>query len=93
MLLTIALILAATIAVAALELWLFWRVGEREKRRRGGMRADVAAADAETSATGKWAGVEETSRDRGPARPRGRSTSRTVARKHSTPHRRRSAHQ
>jgi len=30
MLLTIALILAAMIAVAALELWLFWRLGERD---------------------------------------------------------------
>ena len=30
MLLTIALILAAMIAVAALELWLFWRAGERD---------------------------------------------------------------
>src|SRR5436305_2518597 len=34
MLITIGVILVATIAVAALEIWLFWRLGEREDRRR-----------------------------------------------------------
>lgn len=52
MLLTIALIIAATIALAALELWLFWRMGDRDARRRIGMRADIPAADAEPRATG-----------------------------------------
>jgi hypothetical protein len=32
--LTITLILAATIALAALEIFLFWRLGERAERRR-----------------------------------------------------------
>jgi hypothetical protein len=44
MLLTITLILAAMIAVAALELWLFWRVGERDDRRRVRIRAEIDAA-------------------------------------------------
>jgi hypothetical protein len=34
MLITIAVILVATIAVAALEIWLFWGLGEHEERRR-----------------------------------------------------------
>ena len=34
MLITIGVILVATIAVAALEIWLFWRLGERGDRRR-----------------------------------------------------------
>ena len=34
MLITIGVILVTTIAVAALEIWLFWRLGEREDRRR-----------------------------------------------------------
>jgi hypothetical protein len=34
MLITIGVILVAMIAVAALEIWLFWRLGEREDRRR-----------------------------------------------------------
>jgi hypothetical protein len=44
MLLTITLILAAMIAVAALELWLFWRLGERDDRRRVRTRAEIDAA-------------------------------------------------
>jgi hypothetical protein len=38
MLLTIGIILVATIAVAALEVWLFWLAGERVDRRRGSRR-------------------------------------------------------
>lgn len=34
MLITIGAILVAMVAVAALEIWLFWRLGEREDRRR-----------------------------------------------------------
>lgn len=34
MLLMIALTLTATIALAALEIWLFWRIGDRDARRR-----------------------------------------------------------
>ncbi|MFL5862850.1 MAG: hypothetical protein ACJ780_19080 [Solirubrobacteraceae bacterium] len=34
MLTTIGAILVAMVAVAALEIWLFWRLGEREDRRR-----------------------------------------------------------
>ena len=34
MALTIALILAAMIALSALELYLFWKLGERDDRRR-----------------------------------------------------------
>ena len=34
MVLTIALILVAMIALAALELYLFWKLGERDDRRR-----------------------------------------------------------
>ena len=93
MLLTIAIVLAAMIAVAALELWLFWRLGERVERRRMGMRADFAAADGETRATGKRPGKERHHTMGAPARWRGRLTSRTVARKTPTLHRRRSAHQ
>ena len=33
MLLTIALILVATVAIAAFEVWLFWSVGEGADRR------------------------------------------------------------
>jgi hypothetical protein len=40
MLLTIALILAAMVSLAALELWLFWRLGERDERRRTRIRAE-----------------------------------------------------
>jgi len=50
--LTIALIVAAMIAVAGLELWLFWRVGERDQRRRVRTREDVDAADAEPRPAG-----------------------------------------
>jgi hypothetical protein len=35
MLTTIAVILVAMVAAATLEIWLFWRLGEREDRRRG----------------------------------------------------------
>lgn len=34
MALTIALIVMATVMLAGLELWLFWRIGERDDRRR-----------------------------------------------------------
>ena len=34
MLITIGVILAAMVAVATVEIWLFWRLGEREDRRR-----------------------------------------------------------
>jgi hypothetical protein len=34
MLLTIGIILVAMIASGALEIWLFWRLGERDDRRR-----------------------------------------------------------
>lgn len=34
MLTTIGVILVATVAVAVLEIWLFWRLDEREARRR-----------------------------------------------------------
>jgi Flp pilus assembly protein TadB len=51
MLLTIALILAATIALAALELWLFWRLGERDDRRR--IRRAAAIARRRTSFSGR----------------------------------------
>ncbi|MGN6871651.1 MAG: hypothetical protein ACTHMY_24915 [Solirubrobacteraceae bacterium] len=34
MLITIAAIVVATIALSALEVWLFWRLGERDDRRR-----------------------------------------------------------
>lgn len=38
MFVTIAIILVATIALAAFEIWLFWRVGERDDRRRSRAR-------------------------------------------------------
>ena len=41
--LTIALILAATVVLAALELWVFWSLGEREDRRRGAWRHPSSA--------------------------------------------------
>jgi hypothetical protein len=34
MLLTITLILVAMVLLAALEIWLFWQLGERDDRRR-----------------------------------------------------------
>ena len=51
MLLTIARILAAMIALAALELWLFWRLGERDERRHIRIRAKIDAADAKEHRT------------------------------------------
>ena len=45
MLLTIALIVAAIIAVAAFELSCFWRLGERDDRRRLRIRAEVDAEE------------------------------------------------
>lgn len=50
MLLTITLILVAMLALAALELWLFWRVGGRDDRRRAHRRRDVAVLDTPTAA-------------------------------------------
>ena len=44
MLLTIALILLATIAVAALEVTLFWQMGERDDRRRARERASAGGS-------------------------------------------------
>lgn len=38
MLITVGVILVATVAVAALEIWLSWRLGEREDRRRSQSR-------------------------------------------------------
>lgn len=38
MFVTIAIIVMATIAVGAFEIWLFWRVGERDDRRRSRAR-------------------------------------------------------
>lgn len=51
MLLTIAIILAATIALAAFELCAFWRLGERDQRRRIRARAETDAADAKERRT------------------------------------------
>ena len=33
MLITIGVILVAMIAISALEIWLFWRLGDRDRRR------------------------------------------------------------
>jgi hypothetical protein len=41
MLLTILIILVATIALAALEVWLFWLAGKRVDRRRAYRRDDA----------------------------------------------------
>jgi hypothetical protein len=40
--LLIALILIATFAIAALELWAFWALGERDRRHRTRSQATVA---------------------------------------------------
>lgn len=51
MLLTIALVLVAMIVLAAPELWLFWRLGERDERRRTRIRSEIDAAAAEKRRT------------------------------------------
>ncbi len=86
MLLTIALVLAATIALAALELWLFWRLGERDDRRRLG-RAD---AEERPTATRLPAGRRRTTGSS--ARLRGRSGRATVASEALAGYRRHSPH-
>lgn len=93
MLMTIALILAATIALAALEFWLFWRMGERDERRNIDMRADIAAVDAVASARSTRSREERHHATGSPARLPGRSRSRTVGPTSATGHRGRSAHQ
>ena len=50
MLMTIAVIAVAMTAVAAIELWLFWRLGERDERRRSRRRAHREADHAEEHA-------------------------------------------
>jgi hypothetical protein len=93
MLVTIALILAAMIAVAALELWLFWRLGERDDRRRIRIRAEIDAADAKERRMDARSREERHHTTAAPARLRGRSTSPAVARTTTTGHGRRPAHQ
>ena len=46
MVLTITLILAATITLAALELWGFWTLGERDRRRLRRIRLERGRAPA-----------------------------------------------
>ena len=48
MLLTITLILLAAIAIAALEIRLFWRLGERDDRRRAHERSTEDASKPST---------------------------------------------
>ena len=49
MLVTIALIGLAMIALAALEIWLFWSVGDRDDRRRRRERPNAYAPTRRTS--------------------------------------------
>jgi len=91
MLLTIVLILAAMIAVSALELWLFWHLGERSEPRRLRMRLGLEAADTEERRTDTSSREERHHTTGATARLRGRSTGPALART-PTGHRRRSPH-
>jgi hypothetical protein len=51
MLLTIVIILVATIALAALEVWLFWLAGKRVDRRREYRRDDAQSTGSTGSVT------------------------------------------
>ena len=44
MVLTITITVVAKIALATLEVWVFWRLGERDSRRRGDQRAAIKSA-------------------------------------------------
>ena len=77
MLLTIALIVAAIIAVAAFELSCFWRLGERDDRRRLRIRAEVDAE--ERRADSRSRGEREHHTTGALGRRRGRSTHRRSA--------------
>jgi hypothetical protein len=83
MLLTIALILTAMIAVAALELWLFWHLGERDERRRIRMRAEIDAADAKERRVDTRSREERHYTTGASARLRGPSTSSGATRRGS----------
>ena len=80
MLLTIVLILAAMIAVSALELWLFWHLGERGEPRGLRMRADIDAANTEEWRADTRLREERHHTTGATARLRGRSTGRARAR-------------
>ncbi len=92
MLLTIAVILVAMLAVAALELWLFWRMGERDDRRRSRERLNIDTADAEARAAVARSAEDRHHTTAALTRLRGRSKSPTVASNTAIGHRRRSAH-
>ena len=92
MLLTIVVILLAMLAVAALELWLFWRVGERDDRRRIRERLDIDTADAEARRADARSAEGRHHATAALARLRGRSKSPTVASNTAAGHRRLSAH-
>jgi transcription elongation factor GreA len=84
MLLTMALILAAMFSVAALELWAFWRLGERDERRHIRTRAVIDAADAQERCTDTRSREERPHTTGASARWRGRLTSPAVARTATT---------
>lgn len=92
MLLTIAVILVAMLAVAALEVWLFWRVGERDDRRRIGERLNIDTADAKARAADARSVEGRDHTTAALARLRGRSKAPTVASNTTSGDRRRSAH-